>query len=547
MQRETIFQLRQFAAIEIVAADGTTDMGQMHTDLMGAPGFQPQADEAMLDLLSAMMEARASGRQDLALRSLDQAEQYLRMLGVQSVFYDAEHAALFDVLPARSGERTVRPALVRDGELVRRGVAASRDQKALEAIFEESPAWRSYCELEARRLKESYFLDEEKWAEAPLCRTLTVCYDEPLALELSIGGASIRKMVEQPIPALGGRSFVGCLKDALCAAVEVSRNCPPEVVILTGGASRMAFFQQACREAFADALVVLCPEPECSIARGLAYAGRVDERLKTFRQEVASIAHGEKLSVAVNASAHELYEPVAKALFDIAQESTLETVKLWRKGGIDTIEELNRKVERKISKAFAGDELCGRIEDELHDWLDELMRNLENELTTLCVRCGVPPERMSLTGAKVDAGLDGVKLSLLDAMGMDILSGLMGVVLAVVGASVCGGGGVALVGAGPVGMIAGAAAGILLALVGKSGMEKALVKAKLPLLVRKLVTDNAVKRGLSRQREEIEKAIIKALADPANGFSARLCQSLSQTLGAQMERMARDAEMSICA
>lgn len=153
----------------------------------------------------------------------------------------------------------------------------------------------------------------------------------------------------------------------------------------------MAFFQQACREAFADALVVLCPEPECSIARGLAYAGRVDERLKTFRQEVASIAHGEKLSVAVNASAHELYEPVAKALFDIAQESTLETVKLWRKGGIDTIEELNRKVERKISKAFAGDELCGRIEDELHDWLDELMRNLENELTTLCVRCGVRP------------------------------------------------------------------------------------------------------------------------------------------------------------
>lgn len=56
-----------------------------------------------------------------------------------------------------------------------------------------------------------------------------------------------------------------------------------------------------------------------------------------------------------------------------------------------------------------------------------------------------------------------------------------------------------------------------------------------------------MKRGLSRQREEIEKAIIKALADPANGFSARLCQSLSQTLGAQMERMARDAEMSICA
>ena len=90
----------------------------------GVARLSGTADDAMLELLSAMMEARASGRQDLALRSLDQAEQYLRMLGVESVFYDPQHAALFDVLPARSGVRTVRPALVRDGELVRRGVAA---------------------------------------------------------------------------------------------------------------------------------------------------------------------------------------------------------------------------------------------------------------------------------------------------------------------------------------------------------------------------------------------------------------------------------------
>lgn len=65
--------------------------------------------------------------------------------------------------------------------------------------------------------------------------------------------------------------------------------------------------------------------------------------------------------------------------------------------------------------------------------------------------------------------------------------------------------------------------------------------------MRRVVTDNAVRRGLSRQREEIERAIVQALANPSNGFVARLCQSLSQTLGVQMEQMARDAEMSICA
>ena len=105
----------------------------------------------------------------------------------------------------------------------------------------------------------------------------------------------------------------------------------------------------------------------------------------------------------------------------------------------------------------------------------------------------------------------------------------------------------ALVSTGPVGLVAGAAVGILLAVLGRSGMEKALRRAKLPLLARMVVTDAAVRRGLDRQKEDIKRAVIKTLADPANGFAARLCQSLATTLGAQMEQMARHAEMSICA
>ncbi|MDO5299293.1 MAG: Hsp70 family protein [Clostridia bacterium] len=436
---------------------------------------------------------------------------------------------------------------VLDELILDRCIAASPDGKALARVMDKSPAWRSYCELEARRLKEKYFLNEEKWQEKALKASLTVCYDETLMLDLSIDGRAVEEIIHEPVRALGGRSFVACLRDALRAAQQVSRDCPPQVVILTGGASRMAFFQQACREAFEGSLLVLCPEPECSIARGLAYAGRVDERLKVFRAEVASIARGEKLSEAVGASVHELYAPVARALFDTAQDSALEAVALWRRGGIGTIDELDAHIAAAIDGAFAGEAVRARIEEELREWTDALMRTLEGELTALCIRCGVPPEHMSLTGARVDAGLNGVSISLLDAMGMDIVSGLMGVVLAAVGASICGGGGVALVSAGPVGMIAGASAGILLALLGRSGMEKALRHARLPVLARKLVTDAAVRRGLGRQREEIETAIITSLADPKNGFATRLVSSLAVTLGAQMEQMARNAEMSICA
>lgn len=434
-----------------------------------------------------------------------------------------------------------------DEMILRRSVAASPDSRALEAVMQRSPDWRSYCELEARRLKEQYFGDEGRWQGETLRRQLVVCYDETLMLELSIDRQAVEEMVNEPIAALGGRSFNACLADALRAAQTVSRTCPPDVVILTGGASRMAFFRETCREAFSGSLFVICPEPECSIARGLAYAGRVDERLRDFRQEIASIARGDRLTMAVSARVHELYAPVARAVFETAQEGALEAVALWRKGGAETIDELDALIERKIARVLSTDAVKKRMEGELRVWLDELMRALEDELTALCVRCGVPPERMALSGAYVDAGVCGVRLSLLDAMGMDMISGLMGVVLAVVGAILCGGGGVALLSAGPAGLAAGAAAGILVAIMGKSGMEKALRRANIPLIARQVVTDNAVRRGLERQREEIERAVIRTLADPANGFSARLCQSLAGTLGMQMERMAQNAEMSICA
>lgn len=92
----------------------------------GAARLSGTADEAMIDLLVTLMEAKASGRDELAMRSLSQAEQYLRMLGVEIIPYSDENADLFDVLPTMGEARTIRPALKKDGALLRRGTAACR-------------------------------------------------------------------------------------------------------------------------------------------------------------------------------------------------------------------------------------------------------------------------------------------------------------------------------------------------------------------------------------------------------------------------------------
>ena len=86
-------------------------------------------EDALLDLMSALMEARESGREDLALESLGEAEQTLRRLGIEAIRYSAERRDLFDVLPTLGDSRTVRPALISGDKVLRRGVAAVKTRE----------------------------------------------------------------------------------------------------------------------------------------------------------------------------------------------------------------------------------------------------------------------------------------------------------------------------------------------------------------------------------------------------------------------------------
>ena len=84
------------------------------------------ADDVTLDLLVSLLEAQATGRGDVALARLDQVRTTLKLMGIEAVEYaadDPECARMFDVLPTLGKMRTVRPALIRDGVLLRRGVA----------------------------------------------------------------------------------------------------------------------------------------------------------------------------------------------------------------------------------------------------------------------------------------------------------------------------------------------------------------------------------------------------------------------------------------
>ena len=106
------------------AADVCVSDLQLLEKEAGTARLSGTVDEAMIDLLVSQLEAKASGRPEMAVRSLDRAEQYLHMLGIEVIFYSEESAKEFDVLPTMGEARTIRPALVKDGQVFRRGTAA---------------------------------------------------------------------------------------------------------------------------------------------------------------------------------------------------------------------------------------------------------------------------------------------------------------------------------------------------------------------------------------------------------------------------------------
>ena len=87
------------------------------------------ADEAQL--FSYLMEAKYSGQPDFAMEQLDEVEHYLTKMDVLIVNYNKGNEKYFNFLEGDE-EKTARPALLRSGEIMVKGLAYVKDLKQLD-------------------------------------------------------------------------------------------------------------------------------------------------------------------------------------------------------------------------------------------------------------------------------------------------------------------------------------------------------------------------------------------------------------------------------
>ena len=429
-----------------------------------------------------------------------------------------------------------------DAALLRRSVERSRERDAIRGVLSQSRSWNSYLEIEARRVKEDYF-SRLAAGEAPVVqKTALVCYDGVQRLALRMDAAEEDALVNGPLPELEGRSFSGAVSAALANAARLTAERPPRLVLLTGGASRMPFFREACQDAFPGALVVSCPEPEFSIAKGLAYAGWVDENLRAFRRAIREEITDERVSAIASEALPSLIPPVADLLAQlILEEAAIPIARQWQRGDIRTLGEMHERiasrVERVLSSPLAGETL----EPAIRAWLSTLTARLQTMVDPICDRFNVPRRQMRLDLSA--AGTAGVRLDPAGWTGLSVVGTVLGVIVSVAAGLVCGGGGVALIATGPLGFLAGVAVGAAASLLGWNALSGAIERADIPLLLRRVGLEKRLRS--ESVRRELRERLAAELSAPGCAFSRQVVEDFSKSFRGYVYAVAQAAEIPI--
>ena len=425
--------------------------------------------------------------------------------------------------------------------MLRRAVAASKHREELETVFRESLSWKNRLEIAARRLKEQYFLDEAEWVKTPCVASETVYYDLPVKVKFELNEDIMREILSTPMDELKGATFDEALSDLLRHAEQATAENPPKLVILTGGASRMRFFREACAAQFPNAQVVICPEPEYSIAKGLAYAAREDDRLDAFSKDIEAYFQSGDVSREIAASLKWLTVPLASILSGrIVHDVVLNVLDEWKCGEIETIEKMDAPIIERTDELVRNLDDIPEIRPAINEWLKKLFQRLQPRLDEICIRHDVDRQSMSLTGVRSLIGPEKVNI-LLES---PVTTTLIYVITGCVTASLCGGGGVVLLMEGPVGILLGALIGLIVAYFGQKAVTSAVSRANLPLFTRKLLC-LSFRKSLSspRQRKAIESALLSSMDSPQ--FQKQLETDITISLESQIMNMARSVEMPI--
>ncbi|MBR4162265.1 MAG: Hsp70 family protein [Solobacterium sp.] len=436
---------------------------------------------------------------------------------------------------------------IMDEVLLEEAVSASKDEKKIRKIFEESEAWKTYCEFAARRLKEKYFKDEEYWKDQECTQTVTIRYTRfPVKLVLRMNAQIAEKLIEKKVAKLDNRSFKDVFTDALKQARDNISDRLPELIFLTGGVSKMPVIRSWCREVFPESIVITSGEPEFSVAAGLAYCGKIDDELREFKNEIEQLKSSSVVEQIVEQHMNELYRSAVDDMVSpIMREVALPVIDQWRNGTIEKLAGIDEALKTEIDNYLHTDRGRAILTKSVSSWLKNISYELEKYTVPICTKHNVPYSALSLNSYLSLSDIE-IRVEAKDVFALKEITWMIDTVVSLLVGFLCGGSGIAMIANGVPGILAGAVISLMVLALGKNKMQEAFLNANIPHIARKMFPKKYFEARLDVISDEVKKGLYANLEQEKNEvITERLIKDISEQIEICLTKMAEVVEIPL--
>lgn len=418
----------------------------------------------------------------------------------------------------------------------------------LDDIFLKFPYFKRQCLIACREGKEKYFSIPDLYlsADQPVdCSLKFRTIKPPIEFEPCIHRDEMEKILALPIKTLNNQSWKQAFYAALAHAKSKMDAAGPDIVILTGGASRMDVVLQLCSQVFSSSeKIIRGQEPEFTIARGLARIGRTDILSNRLKKAIEIIGDSSEVIALVEKNIPGLIDILAEPLADeLISYAVGPSLNAWREGHLRTINNIRPDIERRKIN------LLGRIRGEearkkLDLWLNNtLLPALADFTDPVCRQFDIPRSVLDLRNRNIAAGVSSIShppFNVNQLIRSDEVLVLLSMLAGIIVGMASGGTGLALFHLPIAGQFIAAVIGAIATGYGVDALTEKIKDKDLPVFSRKWVLpDSKLEQVLSVQQTKLRKAIAEQMSADS-GWQKRLSEDilgeLKQVLDEQVEK-----------
>ena len=397
--------------------------------------YQKLLQEAGIPRLNVVPESRAAFMQAKEAGKLeyDKLLASVLIVDIGSSTTDFTLVKSLEEIPIDFGSNTLGASLI-DKAIFARTLANHEQKVLLEKVFQEYPHHQARCELACRKAKEDYFSNEQLYSDSESFARGFESINEQIYFIPQVNKLLMEEILNQPLPELENHSWIKSFRNSLKEAKEKLEKLGivPQLVLMTGGASRMKFTHVLCQEMFPEPETLLRPdpEPERCIAMGLARVGRWDLRAAAFKQEVNKLFTSNQLKGLIERHIPELIASLTKPLADgLIVNAVKPGLKDWQKNKIRTLADLETALIGRAEQWLKSERAVQIINHQCAYWFsNKIQPDLAAQTDPICRKFQIPRSSLRFEDS-IDPNFVNPELQIGDAILAETVAFIVNVVI----------------------------------------------------------------------------------------------------------------------